>query len=432
MNILILWAVFSGPALAQTPAVREFDAPSYVRAVLEASPELRQAEAGLEAAAAQAKEKFAALVLPTFGFTAESTPYGHAPSNSNLLTHWRLTRDETTSTTRLNLNLFNSFQDFRSARSARLNRDSSGAALSTAQGDRAFEAVRVFFDLGLKNRLLEVAAENLKAQEEQYRMTEDLYKNGMKSLSDLLKSETDWRSGELRLAAAQAAGKTALIRFNALIDRAPLEAAVLKVDLAGGATDLPRLEEDAVRARTARPELRKALLDLEIAEVSVRTARQALLPTFSVDAVWSRSDGGPRGSISEPNPNYRLGLALSMPVGYNVASQAYSFAAARAVRRRQAGAVDQLARQVQVEVHEAFVQLEQVLKQYSISTAKEAIADRNLGLVTEQYRTGSADVLLMGQARLDVLNARVERAQALHEAFINRARYRLAVGDSIW
>ena len=271
MNILILWAVFSGPALAQTPAVREFDAPSYVRAVLEASPELRQAEAGLEAAAAQAKEKFAALVLPTFGFTAESTPYGHAPSNSNLLTHWRLTRDETTSTTRLNLNLFNSFQDFRSARSARLNRDSSGAALSTAQGDRAFEAVRVFFDLGLKNRLLEVAAENLKAQEEQYRMTEDLYKNGMKSLSDLLKSETDWRSGELRLAAAQAAGKTALIRFNAHIDRAPLEAAVLKVDLAG-ATDLPRLEEDAVRARTARPELRKALLDLEIAEVSVRTA----------------------------------------------------------------------------------------------------------------------------------------------------------------
>ena len=85
-----------------------------------------------------------------------------------------------------------------------------------------------------------------------------------------------------------------------------------------------------------------------------------------------------------------------------------------------------------MEVHEAFVQLEQVLKQYSISTAKEAIADRNLGLVTEQYRTGSADVLLMGQARLDVLNARVERAQALHEAFINRARYRLAVGDSIW
>ena len=258
MNILILWAVFSGPALAQTPAVREFDAPSYVRAVLEASPELRQAEAGLEAAAAQAKEKFAALVLPTFGFTAESTPYGHAPSNSNLLTHWRLTRDETTSTTRLNLNLFNSFQDFRSARSARLNRDSSGAALSTAQGDRAFEAVRVFFDLGLKNRLLEVAAENLKAQEEQYRMTEDLYKNGMKSLSDLLKSETDWRSGELRLAAAQAAGKTALIRFNAHIDRAPLEAAVLKVWRAPPTCRLRRTPSGADGAA----ELRKALLDL--------------------------------------------------------------------------------------------------------------------------------------------------------------------------
>ncbi len=432
MNILILWAALAAPAAAQTPAVREFDAPAYVRKALANSREVQQAQAALDKSAAQVKEKAAAMALPSFSFSGDATPWGHAPSNSNALTHWRLSRDEATATTGLNLNLFNSFNDYRAVRSALLGRGAQDAALSSAKRSQAFDAIRAFYDLSLKNRLLEVAVENLKAQEEQYKMTEDLYKNGMKSLSDLLKSETDWRSSELRLAGAEAEQKISLIKFNSLVDGEPLEAAVLKVDLAGGTTEMPSLSDDAARALVHRPDLAKGRFDLENAQVSMAQARQGMLPSFSINAVWSRRDGGPTGSISEPNPSYRVGLGLSMPVGYNVASQIYSFVASRHDVRRLEAALDQLVRDATLEVHGAFVQLERALRSYSISTAKETISDRNLGLVTEQYRTGSADVIRMGQARLDLLNARVERAQALHEAFINRARYRLAVGDSLW
>lgn len=432
MNILTLVTVFAAIASAQAAAVREFDAASFVREALATSPEVREAEASFAKSAAQVKEKTAAAILPSFSFSADATPWGHAPSNSNQLTHWRLTRDERTSTTGLNLNLFNSFNDYRSARSALLGRGAQGAALTAAKRSHAFEALRAFYDLSLKNRLLEVAAENLKAQEEQYRMTEDLYKNGMKSLSDLLKSETDWRSSELRLAGAEAEQKVSLIKFNNLVDGEPLEAAVLRVDLAGGTTDLPKLAGDAARALNLRPDLAKGRMDLENAQVALAAARQGMLPSFSVNAVWSRRDGGPVDSISEPNPSYRIGLGLSMPVGYNVVSQIHAFAASRADVRRFGAALDQLVRDAAAEVHGAFVQLERALRSYAISTAKETISERNLGLVTEQYRTGSADVIRMGQARLDLLNARVERAQALHEAFINRARYRLAIGEPLW
>ena len=57
---------------------------------------------------------------------------------------------------------------------------------------------------------------------------------------------------------------------------------------------------------------------------------------------------------------------------------------------------------------------------------------KSLELVGRQYRQGAADAIRMNQAQNDYLNARVERALALHDIFIDRARYQRAVGDPLW
>ena len=63
---------------------------------------------------------------------------------------------------------------------------------------------------------------------------------------------------------------------------------------------------------------------------------------------------------------------------------------------------------------------------------KTEIARRNLDLVIEQYKQGSADVIRLAQAQLDFLEARTERSQADHDAGLSLLAYRRAIGEPLW
>ncbi len=425
MVTLTLLSLISLPSEAGnfTPA-------AYARAVLAASPEVRQARETLAASDAQRKSQWASAALPTVSLTGVGTPFGHSSLRSGRYNRWHLQREDLKFTTTLNLNIFNSWQDFQKVRASSRSRESAWASLRGTEQTRSFEAIKAFFDLNLKNKLLEVAEQNRAAQESQFKLTQDLYQNGMKSLSDLLKSETDWRSGELRVASAEAEERLALLRFNLLIEREPLQSASLEADLSPGTTEMPRVADDVVRALTQRPEIIRSRKDLERIEIARQQALQGMLPTLGIDANWSRTDYGPASSTL--NPTYKVGLALSMPFNYNFVSQLFSYRSASADKKRQEAALALAERSTREELHAAYISLDRAFKAYRISIQKESLSERNLGIVTEQYRQGSADVIRLAQAQLDLLNARVERAQALNDTFINRAAYRLAVGDPVW
>lgn len=431
MTFACVLLCLSSWAGAQTPA--EFTVSSYTALAFSASPELRSAEAAYEAAARREKSRLGSMMLPTFAFSGRAQPWGDNPDNANRFQTWRLNRNEMTFDSTLNLNLFNSFQDWQRWRSARLSREAAERSFWAARQDRAFAAINSFYSLNSKDQLLEVARQNLKAQEDQYKQTLDLYRNGMKSLADLLKSETDLRSSELRLISAESEQKSALVDFNSLLDRAGLDGATLKVDLAPGATALPELPGDLAKAVAQRPELVRARKELELARVAAQQAVQDALPTFKADATWSRTDAATFGGApSDTRPRYFIGLSLALPANFNLLSQAYAAAAARAERRRAASALALAVRQVRQEVYESFIRLERALKLYAIALQKAEISRRSLELVGAQYRQGTADAIRMNQAQSDFLSAQVERTLALHDIFIDRARYRRAVGDPLW
>ncbi|MBI4677391.1 MAG: TolC family protein [Elusimicrobia bacterium] len=427
----LLLFLCASAAAQPVAAPAEFTLQSFVQTALDRSPEVRQARESYEAASYQWKSRLAAAALPTLSFTLQGPFYGHSALNEYRFNVWRLERQDMSARTGLNLNLFNSFQDFLKVRQSRLGRDSAREGLRSVEQNKAFEALRAFYDLNLKMSLQEVTGQNLSAQAEQYRLTEELYRNGMKSISDLLKSETDWRSAELRLASAEAETKSALMRFNILLDRDPMTHASLKAELEPGATALPTVAADLALALAQKPEVLKARLDLDRAKTGVDQTLQGMAPTFAVNATLNRSDLGP-GRPTNPNPDYQAGLSLSLPFNFNFATQYFDYRAAVAERKRTAAALAAAERAVRNDLHSAFISLERAYKTYGISAQKEGISNRNLGIVNERYKQGSADVITLAQAQLDYLSARVERAQALNEAFINRALYKLALGDPLW
>ncbi|MBI3288182.1 MAG: TolC family protein [Elusimicrobia bacterium] len=407
---------------------------SYVAAALGSSPEVRSAEEAWKAADADLKGQTAAMLLPTLAFDYTQYPYGHNPLDAYGYGRGRFAARQGQAVTTANWNLFNGFQDLEKTRAAAAARRAAAHALKAARQDRAFAAIAAFYGLDSKAELLEVARQNLKDQKRQYDQSLDLYQHGMKSLADLLKSETDWRSSQLRLIAAEADRRGALVEINVLVDRGPAEEAELAINLQAGATELPRVSEDLARSLEQRPEVARARDNVEKTRVAAQQALQGALPTVKVDATWTRTRYAafPGAASAIANPRESVGVALSLPLGFNGFSQGWAVAAASAERRRAEAARRETERTVQSEVYGAFIGLEKVSRSYEVALKKEEIAAKALELVGRQYRQGAADAVGMNQAQNDYLNARVERALALHDIFINRARYRRAVGDPLW
>lgn len=432
MNLLPILALLTWPA---APAAGQgFTVSAYTDAALKTAPEVRSAEDAYAAADAALKGQAAAMALPTLGFVYTQYPYGHSPLDAYRYERGRFAPRLGQAVTTANWNLFNGFEDLQKTRAAAMARRAARAALSAARQDRAFAAIFAYYDLDAKTELLAVARQNLDDQKRQYDQSLDLYKHGMKSLADLLKSETDWRSSELRIVSAEAERKKALLDFNTLIDRGALDEAALDLNLQAGATDLPLVAGDFDRALELRPEVTRAREELERARVAVQQAVQGILPNVRVDATWTKTrypDYAGAGS-SLPNPNHFVALTMSLPIGFNGFTQGWAISAARAEKRRAEEARRAAERTVKSELYNAFINLERVSRSYDVALQKEAIAAKALELVGRQYQQGAADAIRMNQAQNDYLNARVERALALHDIFIDRARYKRAVGDPLW
>ncbi|MCR4294333.1 MAG: TolC family protein [Elusimicrobia bacterium] len=427
-SALMALALLSTPAFADGVTVS-----SYTAAALESSPEVRSAQDAYDAADAALKGRAAEMALPTLGFTYVQYPYGHNPLDAYRYEHGAFSPRLGQAVTSANWNLFNGFQDLQRVRAALVSRRAARAALTAAKQDRAFAAIFAYYDLNSKTELLSVARQNLEDQRRQYEQSLDLYKHGMKSLADLLKSETDWRSSELRIISAEAERKKSLVAFNVLLDRGALDEAALTVDLQAGATTLPLADAGFASALARRPEVARAREELESARVAVQQAVQGILPNLKVDAAWTRTRYPAfAGAGSDPNPNHNVGVTLSLPVGFNGFTQGWAISAARAEKRRAEAGRASAERTVKSEVYNAYIDLERVSSSYSVALQKEEIASKALDLVGRQYQQGAADAIRMNQAQNDYLNARVERVLALHDIFIDRARYKRAVGEPLW
>ncbi|MFA5139348.1 MAG: TolC family protein [Elusimicrobiota bacterium] len=435
MPLLLLLFLSFGSAEA-APDGTSWSPSTYVRAALEASPELAQSRENLVAAQARLDSQFAHTYFPTLSFSASMTPAKLAAGSRFTFEAWRLNANDIDLNPALNWNLFNSWQDARSLKGTSLARDMSREDYASAQQSRVIAALQTYYGLLQAQKLAEVSKQNLQSQHEAYLLTQDRYNHGMKSLSDLLKTETDWRSAELDVATDEAQERLALFRFNSLIKRDEGLPAVLETSLILGTTDIPVLEAGLRAALIDRPEIRKNRMELETADINFRQALQSALPTLALDFGLSHAVAAdfmqPTDSFGWRAAVYGFTLRLALPASFNFYSQFKNVRAAQATWRKSRNASEELRRDIREQVYQAHIGLLRAVQSYEISVRKEDISKQNLDIVLEQYSQGSADVIRLSQARLDYVNSQVQRMRAFYDASINRAEYRRAAGERLW
>jgi len=424
--LLLLALALAAPAASAAG----LGAADYVKLALAASPEVREAEESLAAADDAYKSLLASVALPSLSFSWSDSLYGDDPARG-VFHGLRLKRNDQTTSTGASWNLFNGFKDFYGARVSGESRASAEISLRAARQSRALAAIQAYYHLAANKRLVDVAKVDLGSQEEQFHRTESLYRAGMMGLSDLYKSETEWRSSQVRLISAESAYKSALEPFNSLVDRAPWTEPELAAELEPGATELPRLEEDAARLPERLPELALSLKAVEKARLAEKQSLLNVLPSLSAVASWTRNDAEGRG-LWTGRAQQQIGLLFSLPVGFNGVKQAYDHMAARAALRSARASFDLALRSARDALYSAWIALDASTKTYALALRQEEIAARGLEIVEQQYNQGATDALRMAQARTDALNARVQTATVLQDIYLNRAAYRRAAGVSLW
>lgn len=424
IKLLVLLLSFSSPAGAAG-----WTMDSYLKEVYAVSHDLKQAEEAVQLARSSYLSSLASFYLPSVLLSASNTPY--SSSNSPRLL---VRRDKTSAGVSASLNLFNNFKDKFGLDSSRLDRDSTDVSLFTARQDLTLSALNAYYDLLRKKQLLKVADASVASYEEQYKKAQQYYKEGLKSYSDVLKSELNFRTSQLTAMRYVEDLRNSVMAFNTLIYRQPEEEADLAEITGVSDTSMPDLEADLAFALDGRPDLRQARIALEQKKISRKTAYIGWFPDFSVDAAYNRQGlfGWGNPAAGTVNPSYSVGLSLSLPIGPGTFSDMNVNLSASIDLARSERALVEAELKAKKEIISAWHSRALALKSYEVAKMSAEISAQNLAIVTEKYSQGRASMIELNDAQSDDLNSQNSVANSFFDLLLNRVSYDRTVGRKIW
>lgn len=401
---------------------------SYRAEVLRTSYDVKKAAEDAEISSGRYFSALAAFYLPDVVVSASDEPYSvyNAPK-------LRFFRSDVSAGVSASLNLYNNFKDKLSLDSTRVSTKISSCQLWETRQAAALAAMQTYYGVLRKKRLLEVVRNSLASYQDQYEKVKQYYSEGMKSYSDLLKSELNVRSSQLSEATAVEDYSNSLMDLNLSVYRDP-EAAAELADEVSGSTEPVSGDGDVAYALAHRPELKIYSLAVDQARYADKKARISRWPDVSVDAYYDRmgiaSWGGPDYGVA--NPYYYLKASVSLPVGRGTISRGQtSFEAGVALARAQRDLYNS-GLLVRREVVSSRLALSTTLKRYEVSVLKAGISKQSLEIVASRYAEGRSGIIDLATAQNDDLQAQSDLANALYDLLLARASYDKALGRQLW
>jgi len=417
--------------LALTPAAgaASWTLDSYLKEVYAVSHKLKQAEESLELSRSAYLYSLASFYFPSVTLSASNNPY--SSYNSPRLS---FSKNKTSAGVSASLNLFNNFRDKLGLDSSKLDRDSSEISLFSARQDLTISALNAYYDVLRKKQLLKVAQASLASYEEQYKKVQVYYKDGLKSYSDVLKSELNYRSSQLSEMSDAESCRNSVMAFNTLIYRQPEEEAELTEVAGVSDLSMPDLTADLAYALSSRPDLRQARLSLEQKKISRRQARIGWFPDFSAGASYSRQgllglDNPAAGAV---NPVYSMGMSLSLPIGLGTFSDRNSNLSASIELSRSERSLLESELSVKKEIISAWHSRALALKSYEVAKMTADISAQSLAIVKEKYSQGRASMIELTEAQSDDLSSQNNLANSFFDLLLNRVSYDKTAGRKIW
>ena len=429
MKKLLVVALLS--VLTSAPAAAgDFNLKSYIKAVLAASPSLRQAEQAFTQAETSYRAALLDAALPSFNFSMADSFY----DQDRHYVHFD--RGDATSRLSADLNLYDSASSPLSRiKTARFDYERARLTFLIARQGEALKALARFYELYSTQRKVEISRNNLASRERQYKDTNEQFQSGTRSKIEVTQSEGDKLQSELSLAQAEAAGAKALMAFNELINAEPDSAQAVQVSTGAVEVKLPLPREDVARALENNFGLRLKQTALEKSRLSARNAIMADLPRLRVDAAWAKTNlglFGTRGGAWDDGQTYGVGATLNFPFGFLGAQNYLDVAGRKALLKSSELDLENSIRALKTEVLTAQKDIElQVKSRQLLEFQVKAQQDATANLL-EEYSLGGASFLQLDSSQTKLLDASNGQITAFNDLDLALANYRALLGEEIW
>ncbi len=346
------------------------------------------------------------------------------PAGQSITSH---TRPLTGSVT-LSQNLFAGGRTVNATKQAEFAVEAGQNSLLSAEQTTLLNAVAAYMDVVRDQGVVELNKNNVEVLKRQLEATQDRFRVGELTRTDVAQSEARLSGAKTSLRQAEAQLTASRAAYGRVVGHAP---AMLEKPIP--APNLPQSEEQArMAAEHNNPDLLAARASEASSRSAVLVAKGALLPSFDVQAQYQyardpSSSGLSSAQIHSTDESSVVGV-LTIPL-YQGGSE---YSQVRAAKEQASAALLQISsvqRQVDEAVQNAWEQLRAA--QSNIISSQEQVRANEIALegVKQEEQVGSQTILDVLNADQELLNARVTLVSAQRDEAVAEYNLLAATGQ---
>ena len=410
------------------PPQTNFTLDSFIRQYLKQSPKVASQKNILLNARANYQNAFTEAFLPSFSVSATADKTYTRPDN---IRSWNELRHfDSNAKASGTWNLLNSGKDRLAYQSASLSYEAAQIAFDAFVQETVLSAVQMYYNLLLNKKLMEVYQADLEINRKQYEQDKVLYDNGLKTRSDLLSSETNYRSSQLSLFSAQNDYANALTAFNIALNQPTETEITLDGTLDKEVTPLPSLDTDLTNALAYRHDVREHRLQLKQEDIAFKQGKLNTLPSLFVDLFGSTGRGLNGHELW--NYNYGISAGIMFDLGFLYIDKYRTRQNLARTHENAELEFEQFLRSIRDDVVQSRNALSLKMQSMEISDLRLQAAIQKFEATQTKYKNGLMSATDLTVAQQAMVSAQIEHARLLTDLEITRLRYQYAVGQNIF
>lgn len=324
------------------------------------------------------------------------------------------------------LPLFTSGRLVSGYKQARYNLQSTEEALRQSKHVTVFNTKRAFYGYLLAEEFVKVAEEAVEVTEKHFKNVKSLYKVGIASKFDLLRSEVQVANLKPQLIKARNNLKIAELSLKTLLGLDLSKSVKIKGDLAYEAFE-PDLEACLTRALLNRPEISQLRYQKQMAGEALKLARAVNLPTLALAGTYNFWADKLNFRKDIWQSYYAVNLVLTVPLfnGFTTSARvAQSKAMIKEIELNQKGLRDM----VKFEVRQAILRIKEAKESLLSQEKNVEQAQESLRIAELNFSEGLATTLDVSSVQAALSQAKTNYSQALYDYVISLAELDRAMG----
>ena len=277
-----------------------------------------------------------------------------------------------------------------------------------------------YWDYALSQRQIEIVEESLKLARQQIIETEEMIKVGTMAEAELAAVQAEVAAQQQGLIDAKSTLESNRLRLIRLLNPPGDNPWERDITLVHPPT-LPKIEYDEVGAHVAvamkmRPEMNQAKIDIQKNDIEIVRTKNGLLPKMDLFITlgktgYADSFSGSVNDVDGDSYDMMVGLNFEYPVfNRNAGAQQRR---ALLSRDKAEVALDNLKQIIELDVRNAYIELNRTKEQISASSATRKFQEEKLRIETEKFRVGRSTNLFVAQVQRDLLISRINEVRAV-------------------